>query len=74
MKFFKKFLFIICISCDFKKLHQKNLIKLFYTLEKASLGETGCLSNHYYRLAAEASRTRFQNCSLKKCIFEKSFF
>ena len=34
---------------------QKNLIKLFYYLNKSSSGETGCLSNLYYLLAAEGS-------------------
>ena len=36
-------------------LAPKNLINLFYTLGKTSLGETGCLSNLYYLLAAQAS-------------------
>ena len=30
-------------------------IKLFYALNKTPLGETGCLSNLYYLLAAQAS-------------------
>ena len=30
-------------------------MKLFYTLDKTLLGETGCLSNLYYLLAAQAS-------------------
>ena len=34
---------------------QKNLIKLFYTLNKTPLSESGCLSNLYYLLAAQAS-------------------
>ena len=29
--------------------------KLFYTLNKTPLGETGCLSNLYYLLAAQKS-------------------
>ena len=33
---------------------RKNLIKLFYTLNKTPLGETGCFSNLYYLLAAQA--------------------
>ena len=33
----------------------KNLIKLFYTLNKTPLGVTRCLSNLYYLLAAQAS-------------------
>ena len=33
----------------------KNLIKLFYTLDKTPLGETGCLNNLYYLLAGQAS-------------------
>ena len=32
----------------------KNLIKLFYTLNKTPIGETGCLSSLYYLLAAQA--------------------
>ena len=32
-----------------------NLIKLFCTLNKTPLGETGCLSNLYYLLATKAS-------------------
>ena len=32
----------------------KNLIKLIYTHNKTPLGETGCLSNLYYLLAAQA--------------------
>ena len=32
----------------------KNLIKPFYTLNKTPLGETGCLSNLSYLLAAQA--------------------
>ena len=34
---------------------KKNLIKLFHTLDKTPLGETACLSNLYYLLAAQAS-------------------
>ena len=34
---------------------KKNSIKLFYTLNKTPLGETGCLINFYYLLAAQAS-------------------
>ena len=33
----------------------KNLIKLFYTLNKTPLGKTGCLTNLYYLLAAQGS-------------------
>ena len=33
----------------------KNLVKPFYTLNKTPLGVTGCLSNLYYLLAAQAS-------------------
>ena len=33
----------------------KHFIKLFYTLNKTPLGETGCLNNLYYLLAAQAS-------------------
>ena len=36
-------------------LVSKNLIKTFYTLDKTPLGETGCLSNLYYLLAAQSS-------------------
>ena len=36
------------------KLAPKNLIKLFYTLNKTPLGETVCLSNLYYLLASPA--------------------
>ena len=32
-----------------------NKIKLFYTLGKTPLGETGCLRNLYYLLTAQAS-------------------
>ena len=36
--------------------HKKlNKIKLFYTLNKTPLGETGCLSNIYYLLASQSS-------------------
>ena len=53
---------------------KKLLIKFFYTLNKTPLGETGYLSNLYYLLAAQASsRIHFQNCSLKKYIFQKFF-
>ena len=48
----------------------KNLIKPFDTLNKTPLGETGCLSNLYYFLAAQAFTIDFQNCSLKNYIFE----
>ena len=34
---------------------KKDLIKLFYTLNKNPLGETGCLTNLHYLLAAQAS-------------------
>ena len=37
----------------------KKLIKLFYTLNKTLLGETGCLSNLYYLLAPQASKVDF---------------
>ena len=33
----------------------ENLMKLFYNLKKTPVGETGCLSNLYYLLDAEAS-------------------
>ena len=36
-------------------LAQKNLIKLFNTIYKTPLGETGCFSSLYYLLAAQAS-------------------
>ena len=48
-------------------LASRNLIKLFYTLDKTPLGKTGCLSNLYYLLAGQA----YQNC--KKYIFENCF-
>ena len=54
-------------------LAPKNLIKLFYTLGKTPLGETGCLSNLYDLLAAQASKIHFQNYSLKKYIFDNCF-
>ena len=38
----------------------KKLIKLFYALNKIPLGEIGWLSNHYFFLAAEASRFLIQ--------------
>ena len=70
-------------SCLQKKLHKtflnflapRQLNKTFsiLTLYKTPLGETGCLSNLYYLLAAQASRIHFQNCSLEKCIFENYF-
>ena len=34
---------------------QKNITKLFYTLHKTPLEETGCLNNLYYFLSAQAS-------------------
>ena len=33
----------------------KNVIKLLHTVNKTSLGETGCLRNLYYLLTARAS-------------------
>ena len=48
----------------------KSLIKLFYTLDKTPLGETGCLSLLYHLLAAQASKINFENCSLK-IVFSK---
>ena len=36
-------------------LTPKNVIKLFHTVNRTSLGETGCLSNLYYLLTARAS-------------------
>ena len=51
------------LSCS-----KKNL-KLFYTLDKTPLGETGCFSNLYYffiRLFKIAPlKNTFQSCSLK---------
>ena len=38
-----------------KFLTPKNVIKIFYTVNKTSLGETGCSSNLYYLLTARAS-------------------
>ena len=38
-----------------KFLAAKNLIKLFYTLDKTPLGETGYLGNLYYLLATQPS-------------------
>ena len=52
---------------------KKNLINLFYTLNKTPLGEAGSLSNLYFLLAVQVSRLHFQNSSLKKYIF-KHFF
>ena len=58
------------------------LKKLFIlTLDKTPLGETGCLSNLYYLLAAYKNcspKNRFQkiilkNCSLKIIHFKKIF-
>ena len=51
----------------------KKLNKTFYTLDETLLGETGCLSYLYYLVAAQTSRIHFQNCSLKKYIFENCF-
>ena len=36
-------------------LAPKNLKKIFYKLDKTPLGETGCLSNLYFLLAAQGS-------------------
>lgn len=47
----------------------KELNKIFYTLNKTPLEETGCLSSLYYLLNAQASRIHFQNCYLKKIHF-----
>ena len=59
---------------NFLKLSSpQNLIKCFNSLDKTPLGETGCLSNLYYLLAAQAFRIHFQNCSLIKCIFQNCF-
>ena len=33
----------------------KKLINFFYALNKSPLGETGCLNNHYFFLASQAS-------------------
>ena len=65
-------------SLNFRKwnvLAVENLNKtfLYLILDKMSLGETACLSNLYYLLAAQASRIHSQNCSLKKYIFENCF-
>ena len=38
-----------------KRAPKKNLIKISYTLTKTPFGETGCLSNHYYLVVAQAS-------------------
>ena len=40
----------------FKKNERSSPKKLFYTLNKTPLGETGCLSNLCYLLAAQVSR------------------
>ena len=42
---------------------KKNLIKDFYALNKNPLGETGCLSNLYYLLAAQVSSFLIQPLS-----------
>ena len=42
----------------------KNLTKLFYTLNKTPLGKTGCLSNLYYLLDAQASSFLIHSPSL----------
>ena len=42
-------------SSYFRKRNFLALKKLFYTLNKTPLGETGCLSNLYYFLAPQAS-------------------
>ena len=47
-------------SENFLKLSSlKKLNKTFYTLNKTPLGETGCLRNLYYLLAAQASKIDF---------------
>ena len=61
------------ISWNGTFLSPKNLMKPFYTLNKTPLGETGCSSNLYYLLAAQAPRIHFQNCSLKKYMFENCY-
>ena len=38
-----------------KRAPKRNLIKISYTLTKTPFGETGCLSNHYYLVVAQAS-------------------
>ena len=43
----------------FKLSSLKKLNKTSYTLNKTPLGETGCLSNLYYLLAAQASKIDF---------------
>ena len=63
----KKFI-IMKHSCLSKKSR-----KCFYTFDKTPLGETGCLSNLYYLLAARVSSVHLQNCCLKKMHFRKSF-
>ena len=56
------------LSCPKKKLN-----KIFYPLNKTSLGEAGCLGNFYYLLTAKTSRIHFQNCSLEKYILKMVF-
>ena len=40
------------------------MLKTFYALNKTPLGETGCLNNLYYLLAAQASAFLIQPLSL----------
>ena len=49
--FLKKNFFLYFRKWNF--LASKNLIKLFYALNKTPLWETGCLNNHYFSLAAQ---------------------
>ena len=53
--YFRKWSFLVLKKNLFKLSSPKKLNKTFYTLDKTPFWKTGCLSNLYYILAAQAS-------------------